>query len=101
MKKKFEVDLDDVVARNKDLLSSELDSDTVLMSVTQASYYGLDSTAQQIWNMLDQPRRVADLCEQLLETYDVDRATCEQHVRTFLTEMNKEGLIHVVAENGD
>jgi hypothetical protein len=50
--------------------------------------------------MIDQPRRVAELCEQLLEEYDVDRATCEQRVCNFLTEMNKEGLIRVSVEDG-
>jgi len=99
MKNQFEIELDNVVVQNKDLLSSELDSDTVLMSVTQSSYYGLDATAQQIWNMIDQPRRVTDLCEQLLQEYDVDRATCEQKVCNFLTELNKEGLIQVSAED--
>jgi hypothetical protein len=100
MTKQYEVGLNDIVEQNKDLLSSELDNDTVLMSVTQSSYFGLDATAQQIWNMIDQPRRVADLCEQLLEEYDVDSATCEQRVCTFLTEMNKEGLIRVSVEDG-
>jgi hypothetical protein len=99
MKKQFEVDLDDVVVQTDNLLSSELDGDTVLMSVTQASYYGLDSTGQRIWNMIAQPQRVADLCEQLLAEYDVDRTTCEHNVCTFLTGLNKEGLIRVVTED--
>ena len=99
MKNQIEIDLEDVVVQNKDLLSSELDNDTVLMSVTQSSYYGLDANAQQIWKMIDQPRRVAGLCEQLLEEYDVDRETCEQRVCKFLAELNKEGLIQVSAED--
>jgi hypothetical protein len=100
MKRPIEIDLNSVVVQTEDLLSSELDGDTVLMSLTQASYYGLDSTAQSIWNMIAQPSRVADLCEQLVAEYDVDRTTCEQKVCDFLNELNKEGLIHIVAENG-
>ena len=100
MKSSPTIDLDSVVVQTEDLLSSELDGDTVLMSVTQASYYGLDSTGQRIWNMIAQPHRVADLCEQLIADYDVDRSTCEQHVCNFLTELNKEGLISVVVEDG-
>lgn len=94
------VDLKTVVVQTEDLLSSELDGDTVLMSVTQASYYGLDSTAQRIWNMIAQPHLVADLCERLISEYAVERTTCEQNVCAFLTELNKEGLIRVVAEDG-
>jgi hypothetical protein len=100
MKSSITIDVDKVVVQKEDLLTSELDGDTVLMSMTQAAYYGLDLTAQRIWNMIAQPHRVADLCEQLIADYDVDRATCEQHVCTFLTELNKEGLIRVIAEDG-
>jgi hypothetical protein len=99
MKNPAAVDLNSVVVQTEDLLSSDLDGDTVLMSLTQAAYYGLDSTAQRIWNMIPQPCRVADLCERLVSDYAVERTTCEQEVCAFLTEMKKEGLIRVVAED--
>ena len=95
MTKQYEVGLNDIVEQNKDLLSSELDNDTVLMSVTQSSYFGLDATAQQIWNMIDQPRRVADLCEQLLEEYAVDRATCERDLIDLVEDLADHGLVAV------
>ena len=95
------VDLNTVVAQAQDLLSNELDGDTVLMGVTQAAYYGLDSTAQRIWNMIAQPRRVSDLCEQLVSDYAVERKACEQDVCTFLTKLNREGLIRIVAEDSE
>ena len=50
--------------------------------------------------MLAEPTRVADLCEQLVADYAVERATCEGEVRAFLTELKEEGLIRVV-EDGD
>jgi hypothetical protein len=94
------VDLNTVVVQTENLLSSELDGETVLMSVTQASYYGLDATSQRIWNMIAQPIRVADLCGQLVTDYAVERTTCEQQVCAFLNELNEEGLIRVVTEDG-
>jgi hypothetical protein len=99
MKNSQAIELNNVVVQTADLLSSELDGDTVLMSMTQAAYYGMDSTAQRIWNMIAEPHRVADLCDQLIADYAVDRSTCEQDVCAFLTELHKEGLIRVVAEN--
>ena len=99
MKNPAEIDINTVVVQTNNLLTSELDGETVLMSVHQAAYYGLDSTAQRIWNMIAQPSRVADLCEQLIAKYEVDRATCERDVCSYLTELNKEGLIRVVAQD--
>jgi hypothetical protein len=100
MKSSPTIDLDSVVVQTEDLLSSELDGDTVLMSVTQAAYYGMDATAQRIWNMIAQPSRVGDLCEQLISDYAVERSACEQDVCAYLTELNKESLIRIVAEDG-
>ena len=100
MKNSDVIDLDTVVVQTDGIFSSELDGETVLMSLTQAAYFGLDSTSQVIWNMLAQPRRVGDLCDQLVADYDVDRSIVEQDVLDFLNELNKEGLMRVVAENG-
>lgn len=100
MNRSLAVDLNTVVVQTENLLTSELDGETVLMSLTQAAYYGLDSTAQSIWRLIAEPRRVADLCEHLVANYSVERTACEQDVCAFLTELNKEGLIRVVAEDG-
>jgi len=94
------ISLDSVVVQAENLISSELDGETILMGVTQAAYYGLDATSQRIWDLISQPRQVSEVCDQLVAEYDVDRTTCEQQVFNFLTELNKEGLIRVVVEDG-
>jgi hypothetical protein len=96
MKSSVEINIDTVVVQTENLLSSELDDDTVLMGVTQAAYYGLDATSQRIWDLISQPRQVSDLCDQLVAEYDVDRTTCEQQVCTFLTKLKNEDLIRIV-----
>ena len=94
------ISLNSVVVQAENMISSELDGETILMGVNQAAYFGLDATSQRIWDLIAQPKKVSDVCDQLLEEYDVDRATCEQQVFSFLTELNKEGLIRVVVEDG-
>ena len=100
MKSSNDIDLDTVVVQTEGIFSSELDGETVLMSLTQAAYFGLDSTGQVIWSMIAQPTRVGDLCDQLAADYNVERSVIEVDVFDFLNELNKEGLIHVVASNG-
>jgi hypothetical protein len=100
MKSSNEIDLDTVVAQTEGIFSSELDGETVLMGLTQAAYFGLDSTGQIIWNMITEPCRVGDLCDQLAADYDVERSIIELDVFDFLNELNKEGLIQVVSQNG-
>ena len=96
MKNPTSIDTDTVVVQTENLLTSELDGETVLMSLQRAAYYGLESTGQSIWNTIAQPTRVADWCEQLVSQYSVERTECEQQVRAFLKELNDEGLIRIV-----
>jgi hypothetical protein len=94
------ISLNSVVVQAENLVSSELDGETILMGVNQAAYFGLDATSQRIWDLIAQPKKVSEVCDQLVAEYDVDRATCEQQVFSFLTELNKESLIRVVVEDG-
>ncbi len=48
-----------------------------------------------IWARLAEAIRVGDLCGGLVETYDVDAATCERDVLTFLNDAVKEGIVNV------
>ena len=90
------IDLNNTVVQTENLFTGELDGETVMMSLERAAYYGLDTTAQRIWNLIVHPYRVADLCEQLIAEYAVDRQVCQQEVCAFLTELSREGLIRVV-----
>lgn len=94
------IDLSTIVTQMDNLLTSDLDADTILMSLPQSAYYGLQTTAQRIWALIARPVRVADLCDLLLAEYAVERATCEAEVCAFLNELNREGLVRIVAEAG-
>jgi hypothetical protein len=94
----FTIDLNTVVVQTRDLAASELDGETVVMSLRRAAYYGLDATAQRIWNLIAQPCRVSEVCDKLASEYAVERKTCEQEVCAFLSELNKEGLIQIITQ---
>lgn len=87
------IGMDAVFQQSGELMSSDLEGDTVLMSVESGAYYGLEATGQAIWTHLAQPVRVGDLVDLLLSRYEVDRATCERQVIGFLQHLESEGLI--------
>lgn len=85
------------VARNPRLIGAELDDETVLLGVEQAAYFGLDATAQAIWQQIEQPRRVAEIVAALTARYDVDPAQCTAQTCAFLEKLADAGLIEIVA----
>jgi len=90
--------LESIVAQSENLLSTELDGETILMSLERSAYYGLDSTAQRIWSLIARPCRVADLCDQLIAEYAVQPEACRRDVPAFLAELSREGLVRVLPE---
>ncbi len=89
------IDLETVVSHSADLVSCELDGEVVLMSIESGAYFRIDEIGSRIWSLLEEPRRVRELCDQLMLEFEVDREQCERDVLTFLNDMRADRLIEV------
>ena len=87
---------DTVVAQIEELVSSDLDGETVMMSVENGKYYGMDAIGSRVWALIKRPRSVAELCDILLTEFKVDRERCEKDVLIFLNKMAEDNLIRIV-----
>lgn len=94
MTEALKIDFATIVVRG-DVVADEIDGEVVMASLEQGDYFGLNTVGSYIWELLEQPRSVAALCEAVLETFEVDRETCEGHVLAFLTELADEKLVRV------
>jgi hypothetical protein len=65
-----------------------------MMSIEAGRYYGLNAVASRIWELLDAPRTIPQLCEQLVGEFEVDALTCEAAVRNFVGELINNGVVH-------
>lgn len=84
-----------MLSRTENLLSTQLDEETVLMSIDAGAYYGLEGPAQTIWEILESPMTFSALVDRLVERYRVSPETCAADVEKFLTKMESEGLLRV------
>jgi hypothetical protein len=76
-------------------VSTELDQETVLMSINAGAYYGLEGPARSIWEKLETPLTFTQLVDFLVDEYRVSPETCASDVQKFLAEMEQEGLLRV------
>ena len=86
---------DDKLSRTQDLLSTELDQETVLMSIDAGAYYGLKGTAQSIWEHLETPLTFSALVDCLVKEYQITPEACAADLEPFLAELDREGLLRV------
>ena len=88
-----EITLEATVVRSNDVLASPVDNDLVMIDLERGMYYALNAIGADIWERLAQPVAVADLCDQLMQKYEVDRETCQADVLAVLNEMAANGLL--------
>ena len=86
-----------VVVRSPAIMASEIDGEAVMLSVDTGTYYGLDPVGTDIWNLVAEPRSIADVCADLVERYEVEAETCHADVVEFLEVLIADGSVHVVA----
>jgi Coenzyme PQQ synthesis protein D (PqqD) len=84
-----------MLVRSGELLSTDLDDETVLMSIEAGSYYGMEGTARRIWALLVDPHPLSSLSGRLALEYHVTPEQCLQDILPFLEELQREGLIKV------
>lgn len=87
------LDLNSVVTVSEDLIASDLDGEIVMMSIENGEYYGLDAIGSRIWELIENQKKVSELCDLLIEEFEVGREQCEKDILAFLNEMVKSNLI--------
>jgi hypothetical protein len=92
---KNNIKLTDKVHRNKDLLSTDMDGETVMMSIENGEYYGLDSIASRIWELIEHPMEVRQLVVTLMDEYDVGKDECVSDTMGFLEQLLDKELLFV------
>ncbi|MEZ4708517.1 MAG: PqqD family peptide modification chaperone [Caldilineaceae bacterium] len=89
------IDLDSVVTATNDQISAHLDDEVVILGYQSGAYYGLDEVGLFIWDLLQEPQKVSNICQAVLQEYDVQPADCERDVLTFLADLKSKQLVAV------
>lgn len=90
-----EITLNSTITRNEDLLSGVLDDETILMSIETGSYHVINKTANRIWELLEEPKTVDEICIIILDEYDVDPETCQKEVLEFMAGLQNRKIVVV------
>ena len=92
------LELNTRVVRFSELMAAPVDKEIVILSLASNHYVGLDEIGRRVWELLEQPRRVDELCQELVREFDATPEQVASDVLPFLGQLQSEGLVHVVAE---
>lgn len=87
---------DTIVARHPEQITAAVDDEVILMGLIRGQYVGLDDVGSVLWRLLEQPQKVADLCDRLGRHYRGAPAVIASDVTAFLEELRTIDLIEVL-----
>jgi hypothetical protein len=76
-------------------VSCDLSGEAVVLNMKSGMYYGMGDVGALIWAALEQPKTFADISKTVLETYQIDKKTCEQDLVAFLMDLESAGLVEI------
>ena len=89
-----------VVVVAKDQVSCDLAGEAAILNVKSGVYYGLDPVGARIWNLMQEPRPVAEIQSAITDEYDVEPEQCARDLVGLLEKLLAEGLIEVKDGSG-
>ena len=95
MRKKINLNMDNVVVQNRDIDVSDLNNEKVMMNIDKGQYFSLNSLGSRIWELIDSPKKIRNVVNVLLQEYEVSEEECVESVTEFLNTLHHVELINV------
>lgn len=92
----MKIDDQTIISRNKDIVFSDIEGESILLDVKAGSYYQFNPTASRIWALLSTPQSLKKLCVMLQREYDVSYETCKSDVVESISEMAESNILTIV-----
>ncbi len=81
------------LAPSPDAAESAVGDETVILNLVNGTYYGLDPVGTRIWALLKDGVATPEICRRLADEYDIDLVTIEADARTFLGDLEAQGIL--------
>lgn len=73
--------------QSKQVVQSKIDDEVVMMDIESGFYFGLNSVASIIWELLKDGKTVDELADFLITEYDVNRKQCLEETDILIKKM--------------
>ena len=84
---------------SQEQISCELSGEVVVLSLRNGEYFGLNPVAASIWTLIQSPRTVREVRDELLEQFGgITPEQCALEVLTLLEELRRMELLEVVEQ---
>jgi len=89
------LDLSTVVRKSARQVSCVLDDEVAILNLDRALYFGLQGVAAHIWDALQEPRSVGEICDGVMDHFNVTAEMCRADVDCFIVSLRDAGLVEL------
>lgn len=87
------MNLSDKVSIPPQVMARTVGDETVILDLASGTYFGLDPVGARIWELMGEGKTLGEICEQMLEEYEVSREELDRDTMRLAQELADQGLI--------
>ncbi len=95
---KQKVSVDSTVVASEGQVSSDFGEEVAILDFKAGVYYGLDDVGARVWQLVQEPNKVREIRNALVEEYEVEPDRCERDLIALLRRLVGEELIEIKNE---
>jgi hypothetical protein len=84
-----------VVVASSEQVSCPLGEESAILNLKNSVYYGLNEVGARVWNLVQQPRSIAEVRDAIAEEYEVEPGRCEREIIDIVQKLKDEGLVEL------
>ena len=92
---KKQVSVDSTVVASDGQVSSDFGEEVAILDFKVGVYYGLDDVGARVWQLVQEPKKVREIRNVLLEEYEIEPDRCERDLIELLRSLAGEELIEI------
>lgn len=85
--------LTDKVTIPAQVMARQVGEETVILDLASGTYFGLDPVGARIWQLMGEGKTLSEICDTMLDEYEVTRDALERDVIELAQELSAQGLI--------
>ena len=91
------VSKESVVQRKEDhLIISKLGNDLAMMDIQSGAYITFNKTGRIIWELIENPVRIKDIIQNLIDRFGIDEGACTSETINFLSQIEKQDMLRII-----
>jgi len=82
-----------MITRKDSWLAAKVGDEMVMMSVDSGLYLGLNDVGARVWDLIETPHDLNQICTILSAEFDTTPDACRPEIETFLADLEKRGAV--------